>query len=99
MLNQSSRQASRRSVGAQNIFQRSYRRRLEPLQYLVNDRCNTYKVQAAFQKRLYRNLIGGVQHRRRGAAGARRGPGKGQAREPGVIRGFESQLPNGDEVQ
>src|SRR5271167_1367767 len=85
-LDQVKRQAPRSRVGIQNITQSLDGGRIEALQHFVNDRGNRGKVQAPVKKRLYGDLVGRIEQRRRGSAGPRRRPGQPEAGKAPVIR-------------
>ena len=80
-LDQGARQAPRCGVGIQNIPKRLTGRESRRCNTLSMTAANRRKVQAPVKKRLYGDLIGRVQHGRRGAAGARRGSRQPEARE------------------
>ena len=80
-LYQGVRQASSCGVSVQHITQLIDRARIEALQHLVNDRRNAGKVQAPLEKRLYRDLVGRVQHRRRRSRRRARRPARARCSE------------------
>ena len=93
------RQVPRTPVDFEERLERADRLRAEPVEHGVDHLGDPEEGEPAGEERVDRDLVGGVQHARRGPAGRRGLPGKPQAREGVAVDGLEGQAAERDQVE
>src|ERR1044071_2656640 len=93
------RLAPRERVGLEDLGQRARRRRGDAAQGVLDHGSDRGEANAPGEERLDRDLVRGVQHRGRGAAGAERGVRESQARKALGVEPFEREALQPGEVE